>query len=300
MKDLKRGDRGTEVRILQLFLNIDDDGIFGPKTENAVKNFQRSIGYEQTGKVTKSDWEAIARTMPTIKYGYKNNDVKIWQLILGIDADGEFGPDTRAKTRTYQAAANLQVDGIVGPKTWMYAFTHDSGGGQVIIAQPVDYKQYDSRWGSVVYTKNNTYNRSQTIKNSGCGPTAMADIVATWWDSSVTPVTMAALSVANGYRTENSGTAWAFFKFVAQKYNASKFIQTSSVETAKNALEDGALIVVSFKKSKWTSGGHYCVLWKYNNGTFYVNDPASAAASRAKGTYNEVRDAAKQFFIFYK
>ena len=298
MKELKRGDRGTEVRILQLFLNIKDDGIFGPQTESAVKNFQRSVGHETTGVVNAADWKSIANTMPTIRYGSDGNDVKIWQLILGIDADGKFGPDTRAKTRTYQAAAGLGVDGVVGPKTWTYAFTHDNGGQ--IVAQPVDYKQYDSRWGSVVYTKNNTYNRSQTIKNSGCGPTAMADIVATWWDSSVTPVTMAALSVANGYRTENSGTAWGFFKFVAQKYKASKFIQTSSVETAKNALENGALIVVSFKKSKWTNGGHYCVLWKYENNTFYVNDPASASSSRATGTYNEVKDAAKQFFIFYK
>lgn len=301
MKELKKGNKGIEVKILQLFLNINADGIFGSKTENAVKNFQRAVGHDQTGIVSQNDWNTIANMMPTIKYGYKGNEVKIWQLILGIDADGEFGPNTRAVTRTYQASAGLEVDGVVGPKTWAYAFgvTHIVP-SETVIAQPINYKQYDSKWGSVVYTKNNTYNKSQTIRSSGCGPTAMADIVATWWDSSVTPVAMAALSVANGYRTTNSGTAWGFFKFVAQKYKASKFIQTSSIETAKNALENGALVIVSFKKSKWTNGGHYCLLWKYQNNVFSVNDPASASSNRAKGTYAEVQAAAKQFFIFYR
>lgn len=300
MKELKKGNKGIEVKILQLFLNINADGIFGSKTENAVKNFQRAVGHDQTGIVSQNDWNTIANMMPTIKYGYKGNEVKIWQLILGIDADGEFGPNTRAVTRTYQASAGLEVDGVVGPKTWAYAFgvTHIVP-SETVIAQPVNYKQYDSKWGSVVYTKNNTYNKSQTIRSSGCGPTAMADIVATWWDSSVTPVAMAALSVANGYRTTNSGTAWGFFKFVAQKYKASKFIQTSNYSTASNAIENGALVICSMGPGLYTTGGHFILWWKTDGTYNYVNDPASASSNRARSKVNIIRSQAKQFFIFY-
>jgi lysozyme len=38
---LKRGDRGGSVKVLQKRLNIPADGIFGPLTEQAVKNWQR-------------------------------------------------------------------------------------------------------------------------------------------------------------------------------------------------------------------------------------------------------------------
>ena len=97
---------------------------------------------------------------------------------------------------------------------------------------------------------NNTYNKSQTISNSGCGPTAAANIVATWWDSSVTPKTLAELSVKHGYRTKNSGTAWDFFKFVAEKYGASKFVKTSSYTTAEAAIKEGAYVVCSVRSEE--------------------------------------------------
>lgn len=45
---------------------------------------------------------------------------------------------------------------------------------------------------------------------------------------------------------------------------------------------------------------HYCVLWKDDGKNIYVNDPASAKAARAKGTYSEVKAAAKQYFCYYK
>lgn len=38
--------------------------------------------------------------------------------------DGDFGAKTRAAVMSYQRKYKLQVDGIVGPKTW-YALTHD-------------------------------------------------------------------------------------------------------------------------------------------------------------------------------
>ena len=48
---LKLSSRGNEVKILQEKLNLKADGIFGPLTEEAVKDFQRSNGLEVDGIV---------------------------------------------------------------------------------------------------------------------------------------------------------------------------------------------------------------------------------------------------------
>lgn len=48
---LKLGSRGNEVKALQEKLNLKADGIFGPITEEAVKDFQRANGLEVDGIV---------------------------------------------------------------------------------------------------------------------------------------------------------------------------------------------------------------------------------------------------------
>lgn len=309
MKTIKNKSTGVEVKILQAFLGVNVDGKFGPKTTAALNQWKKSLGLVANGEMAENDWYILAKHLPTIQKGSKNKYVKTWQLFLGINADGIFGNKTKASTRTYQTSAKIAVNGIVQQTTWLKAFTGktESTGTPVVSLptkkknlQPINFKQYDSRWGSVVFTKNNTYNKKQTIKNSGCGPTSMADIVATWWDKAATPKTLAALVVANGYRTTNSGTAWGFFKFCANKYGASKFIQTTAFATAEAAIKDGAYVVCSMKPGLWTNGGHYICWWWVDDTYVYVNDPASAKAARAKAKKNLMKDQCKQYFIFYK
>ena len=305
MIKIKNKSKGVEVKILQTFLEITVDGVFGPKTAAALNAWKEELGLTANGEMSENDWNILSKTFPTIRKGSKNKYVSIWQLFLGIDADGNFGSGTQASTKAYQSSANLITDGIVGQATWTKAFSSEKIETLVNIngkknIQPKNFKQYDSKWGSVIYTKNNTYNKKQTIKNSGCGPTSMADIVATWWDTTVTPKILAALSVKQGYRTENSGTAWGFFKYCANKYGASKFVQTTSFATAEAAIKNGAYVVCSMKPGLWTKGGHFICLWWIDDTYVYVNDPASSAAARAKAKKSLMKDQCKQYFIFYK
>ena len=301
MKTIQKGSKGTEVKILQVFLHIGADGIFGKNTLAAVNKWKTENKLEPNGIIDENDWGIISQSMQMIKINSSGVGVQMWQLFLGIDADGKFGQFTKSSTIAYQKTVGLTADGIVGRDTWTKAFSGDViTPPEVQNKQPVNYKQYDSKWAKVVYTKNNTYNRNQTIKSGGCGPTSMADIVATWWDSKVTPVEMAKIAVDKGYRTENSGTAWGFFKYIANLYHTGNFVQTTSTAVLKEALAHGAYAVVSFGASKWTKQGHFCVIWKWDGSYFYINDPASAAASRAKGTEKEVTAARKKYFIFYK
>ena len=129
----------------------------------------------------------VTMKMTTVKKGCKGEAVKQLQMLLGINADGIFGPKTKAAVIAYQTAHNLKPDGICGPLTWA------SLQGETIPAsahvKPVDYKQYDSKWAKKMYSSHG--DKSQTMKNSACGPTAMADIVATLIDSKVTPPDLA-------------------------------------------------------------------------------------------------------------
>lgn len=303
METLKNKSTGTAVKILQTFLDVEVDGKFGPKTAAALNEWKTLYGITPDGTMSTTDWKVLAKTLPTIRQGDKSKYVKMWQLFLGIEADGDFGSHTKASTRAFQSTAKLGIDGVVGPITWQTALCESNTKPTTVLTankQPINYKQYDSRWSSTIYTKNNTYNKSQTIRNSGCGPTAMADIVATWWDNKVTPKTLAALSVANGYRTENSGTAWDFFRFCAQKYGARKFIQTSSYTIAAKALNEGACVICSMGPGLYTKQGHFICWWKTDGTYNYVNDPASSASARAKSKCNIIKTQAKQYFIFYK
>ena len=57
-----------------------------------------------------------------LKNGSKGEDVKQLQTLLGLTADGSFGPGTEAKVKAWQAANGLTADGIVGDGTWSKMF----------------------------------------------------------------------------------------------------------------------------------------------------------------------------------
>ena len=56
MEVLKKGSKGESVKTLQEFLKITVDGDFGPKTESAVKAFQKKTGLTVDGVVGKNTW----------------------------------------------------------------------------------------------------------------------------------------------------------------------------------------------------------------------------------------------------
>ena len=53
-----------------------------------------------------------------LRTGSRGSDVAMVQQLLGVNADGIFGPVTHARVVQFQAANGLAVDGIVGPLTF--------------------------------------------------------------------------------------------------------------------------------------------------------------------------------------
>lgn len=59
MNIIKLGSRGEDVKILQKYLGLNPDGIFGPNTEIKVKAWQLSKGLVGDGIIGPKSWEII-------------------------------------------------------------------------------------------------------------------------------------------------------------------------------------------------------------------------------------------------
>jgi peptidoglycan hydrolase-like protein with peptidoglycan-binding domain len=120
------------VRSLQYLLQhhgrgeVVVDGIFGPITAAAVRDFQQSAGLIVDGIVGNQTWPAL---IVQVQQGSDGDAVRGVQSQFqarnlsgdpskGLQVDGIFGPKTDAAVRGFQKAAGLVVDGIVGPLTW--------------------------------------------------------------------------------------------------------------------------------------------------------------------------------------
>jgi len=57
--------------------------------------------------------------MAILKKGLSGEPVRRLQAKLGIEADGEFGPDTEKALKDWQTKNGLSADGIAGPDTFM-------------------------------------------------------------------------------------------------------------------------------------------------------------------------------------
>ena len=131
------GATGEAVRRLQRALRrtpnlgLVVDGVFGPATETAVKEFQQGAGLVVDGIVGPQTWAALPNgaPMPTLREGSTGAVVTSLQQLLSNGAsgqwntspgaiDGNFGPATAASVKAFQTWGGVTSDGIVGDRTW--------------------------------------------------------------------------------------------------------------------------------------------------------------------------------------
>jgi peptidoglycan hydrolase-like protein with peptidoglycan-binding domain len=131
------GANGAAVRRAQRALRrtanlgVVVDGVFGPATETAVKEFQQGAGLAVDGVVGPATWQALpdGGPMPTLEEGSHGAVVTNLQTVLtnGADQwgdvtpqgiDGQFGPHTKASVQAFQGWGGVAADGIVGDHTW--------------------------------------------------------------------------------------------------------------------------------------------------------------------------------------
>ena len=167
--------------------------------------------------------------------------------------------------------------------------------------QPVSYLQTDPRWGSLDYSAKG---EKTTIRASGCGPTAMAMVLATWADPAVTPATECAWALAHGFKAPHQGTYYGYFEEAGRRYGLKTYrLNYSNLygndrsayhALAKDALDRGDLVIACMGKGTWTSSGHYVLVWKIDGNVIYINDPASTKPHRVRGDYAVFKRQAKR------
>lgn len=301
----KSGNSKQAVRALQYLLEVKVSGTYNAATKTAVKNFQKSKNLTADGIAGPDTLTALCATLPDVVYKDYSLSKYVYavQSLVSTGLDGKYGNNTRKNVVAFQDAANITQTGNITKNDWLalwdckYEITDPPKNNGTNGKEPVDYKQYDSRWKKIKYTI--TGSSSQTIGSSGCGPTSMADIMACWVDKKITPVEMCQYALKKGFRTRNSGTAWGFYKSIANAYpqGFSKFTQTKSMSTLKAALAQGAFAVASMGPGYWTKGGHFICVYKMDNTYVYAKDPASS--SRKKQKIGDFERQRKQFFIFW-
>ena len=158
---LSEGSQGIGVRTIQYYLNIIAyfnpdlnppplDGIYGPETSAAVKQFQQYYGLPVTGVLNTATWNVLNRiyseTVEFLPEGYSGDygklypgyflsegmsgenirDLQTYLALIGrnfeaipeIPVTGYFGTQTRDAVIAFQNAFGIPANGAVGPITW--------------------------------------------------------------------------------------------------------------------------------------------------------------------------------------
>jgi peptidoglycan hydrolase-like protein with peptidoglycan-binding domain len=147
---VRKGDRGPTVKRLHELLagnglGVPSSSVFGTRTHEAVRAYQKARKLTVDGIVGPQTWTALLNDLPevpesdpspfkvetvprpdrpTIKSGTKGAVVEELQRRLrdaGYEPgkiDGIFGPRTKATVIAFQRACGIETDGVCGPMTW--------------------------------------------------------------------------------------------------------------------------------------------------------------------------------------
>jgi peptidoglycan hydrolase-like protein with peptidoglycan-binding domain len=87
-------------------------------TQNAYNYVKEHGGSDPNPEPEPVEKIWVKSQLPVLKKGISGDAVMVWQTIVGVTPDGDFGPRTLDATVDFQTAHGLDGDGIVGQKTW--------------------------------------------------------------------------------------------------------------------------------------------------------------------------------------
>ncbi|AAK78533.1 lysozyme [Clostridium acetobutylicum] len=116
------------IKAIQQDLNIllkrglEVDGIEGPETEAAIKDFQSIMGLTVDGiwgtNTSGAAQQIFSRPLDGVAYPHYEYATRYIQYRVGASVDGTFGSGTKAKVAAWQSNQGLMADGVVGSATW--------------------------------------------------------------------------------------------------------------------------------------------------------------------------------------
>lgn len=175
--------------------------------------------------------------------------------------------------------------------------------------KPIEYKQYDSRWKNKDYSAVDASGKKlekTTIGRAGCGTTCSAMVISTIKNGFISPINTSMWSIEHGFKYVGGGTHYGYFipQFAMYEIKCKRLnygnnygnIDKRVTEDALAEIKSGKWLIACVGKGIWTSSGHYILVYGYENGTVYINDPASAKVIRAVNTWENLAKQTKYFW----
>lgn len=148
---------------------------------------------------------------------------------------------------------------------------------------------------------NDKYGTYGTIASHGCGTTAMAMVVSSFYNEEHDPKELTKYACDNKFCTD-AGTSWAYFPAAAKNYGFESKTTTDKNEVLV-ALNRGDSLVIALMQGSdtfnYSSGGHFILLSGGDGSNVVVHDPASKEKSGKQYDFEEkIASNATRYWIF--
>jgi peptidoglycan hydrolase-like protein with peptidoglycan-binding domain len=123
---------------------------------------------EPTGNCPGTGW--FRANHAQLGQGARGSAVAHLQALLGVTADGDFGPKTAEAVRRAQSAAGIAADGICGPDTWSRVHPQLSKGAQGFGVQEIQHEvacPVDGIFGGMTDAQVRNFQRTHRITADG-------------------------------------------------------------------------------------------------------------------------------------
>lgn len=145
--------------------------------------------------------------------------------------------------------------------------------------------QWDSRWGFEPI--GDSY-----MAHSACGPVVLSSTYIHFTgDTSMNPVEMSRWAENQGYYINGFGTSGYIFEKGAKDLGLSSYAIPFEMESIKNSLDAGDILVLHVTEGYFTTGGHYIMLIGYDeDDKLIIHDVNSPNNSQKKWDYDKIAD----------
>lgn len=247
-------------------------------------------------------------------------DTKPDVIILTFDPNGG-----KVKTTQKTYKYNEKTKKLPKPKRSRYVFmgwyTKKSGGkkitaktkastlkkDRVIYARwaPTYFMQTDKKWAKKPYGK------KKTVRDIGCGPTALSMALYTMGNSDTNPAKACKWSYKHGYLSLDPGrTRDGFYTKYAKKYGVkvtrlnkgdlrkkSKKARAKINKKALDAVKEGNWVIAFMRDSLWAKRGHFILWYDVEGKNALIRDPVTTLPKRAKNKYSLLQKEAVRYWV---
>ena len=278
-----------QVRQMQMaliglgYLQGTADGVYGTKTREAVRLYQKAYGLGVDGTAGPDTMTSLKNAVTALQ-----SDLAQWGFYLG-KVDSSFGKGTESAVKAYQKYVGVSQTGVAGPKTMEKLYGYSLG--QEVMME-VRYKT----WIDPLYqdTDNSTFkynNRTQTkyVKTSGCAGVATAMVLNALLDThKYTGQNVMQWFADNGYYLGNGTYLSGVLKY-PRVLGLNSTYCSKARDLADHLMKDRlAVALISDKTGEQLftyrgSKGHYVVVSGYRvkdgKEQVFINNPLSYMAS---------------------